>query len=91
VPPELDGEPWRRFLIQVVDDARAAHLHLLTIDSDRWTEQLAFRDALHRDPRLVQRYAALEQGLAVEHAYDREAYTGAKQDFVSIVLRRRPM
>ncbi len=90
VPPELDARPWRRFLVQVVDDVRVAHLHLLTADSERWAEQLAFRDALRRDPGLVQRYAAVKQELAAEHAGDREAYTVAKRDFISAVLRRPP-
>ncbi len=38
VPPELDVRPWRRFLVQVVDEARIAHLHLLTMNSERWGE-----------------------------------------------------
>lgn len=90
VPPDLDARPWRRFLVQVVDDVRVAHLHLLTTVSERWAEQLAFREALRSSPGLVQRYAALKQELAAEHAQDREAYTAAKTDFVSAVLHRRP-
>ncbi len=58
--------------------AGGAHLHLLTANGDRWGEQLAFRDALRGDPGLVQRYAALKQQLAAEHADDREAYTAAR-------------
>lgn len=46
--------------------------------------------ALRASPELVQRYAALEQELAAEHAQDREVYTAAKTDFVSAVLHRRP-
>jgi len=90
VPPDLDAKSWRRFLAQVVDDVRVAHLHLLIPDSERWAEQLAFRDALRGDPGLMQRYAALKQELAAEHAEDREAYTAAKTDFVTAVLGRRP-
>ncbi len=86
VPPELDARPWRRFLVQVVDDERVAHLHLLTADGDRWSEQLAFRDALRGDSGLVQRYAALKQQLAAEHGDDREVYTAAKTGFVRTVL-----
>jgi len=89
VPPELDVRPWRRFLVQVVDEVRIAHLHLLTMNSERWGEQLAFRDALRGAPGLVQRYAALKQQLAAEHADDREAYTAAKTDFVRSVLGAR--
>jgi len=90
VPPELDVRPWRRFLIQVVDDERVAQLHLLLVNGERWGEQLAFRDALRRDPGLVQQYAALKRQLATEHADDREAYTAAKTDFVRSVLGPRP-
>ncbi len=90
VPADLDARPWRRFLVHVVDDARAAHLHLLPAGSERWAEQLAFRDALRRDPGLVQRYAVLERRLAAEHADDREACTAGKEGFVSAVLGRPP-
>ena len=86
VPPELDARPWRRFLVQVLDGRRAAHLHVLPAGSERWYEQLAFRQALRVDPLLVQRYAALKEALVAEHADDREASTGAKADFVQAVL-----
>lgn len=88
VPSELDARPWRRLFVQVVDEHRAAHLHLLPGGSDRWSEQLAFRDALCADPVLVRRYADLKRKLAAEHAADREAYTAGKADFVRSVLRR---
>ncbi len=90
VPPELDVRPWRRFMVQVVDDARVAHLHLLTANGERWGEQLAFRDALRGDPGLAQRYASLKRELAAEHTDDREAYTAAKTDFVRSVLGPGP-
>lgn len=86
VPPELDARPWRRFLVQVIDEHRAAHLHLLPAGSPRWAEQLAFRDALRADPALVHRYAELKRTLATEHVTDREAYTAGKRDFVRRVL-----
>jgi len=54
VPAELDVRPWRRFLVLVVDEHRAAHLHLLPAGSARWSEQLAFRDALEVVPGLVE-------------------------------------
>jgi len=86
VPPELDARPWRRFLVQVVDGHRAAHLHLLLAGSPRWSEQLAFRDALRADPALVRAYAELKRSLAAQHATDREAYTDGKAAFVRSVL-----
>ncbi len=75
VPPELDGRPWRRLFVKVVDGRRAGNLHVMARGSARWGEQLAFRDALRADPALAQRYATLKQSLAVRHADDREAYT----------------
>ena len=86
VPPELDAQPWRRFLVQVRVDVRVAHLHLMTAGSEQWTEQLAFRDALRADADLRRRYAALKQALAAEHADDREAYTAGKTDFIRAAL-----
>lgn len=87
VPAELDARPWRRFLVQVVDEHRAAHLHLLPAGSPRWSEQLAFRDALRADVVLVHHYAELKSTLAAAHAADREAYTDGKADFVRSVLQ----
>lgn len=77
-----------RFLIQASGDVRTARLHLMTAGSERWSQQLAFRDALRADPGLRRRYAALKQQLAVEHAEDREAYTSAKMDFITAAVRR---
>ena len=90
VPPELDDRPWRRFLVQATGDVRVAHLHLLLAGSERWVQQLAFRDALRDEADLRQRYEALKRRLAVEHAEDREAYTEGKAAFVRAVVARRP-
>lgn len=90
VPPNLDARRWRRFLVKVVDEHRAAHLHLLPAGSPRWAKQLAFRDALRADPALVHRYAELKRTLAMQHPTDREAYTEGKADFVRRVLEEHP-
>ena len=91
VPVELDARPWRRLLVLVVDDHRAAHLHLLLATGPRWSEQLAFRDALRADPGLKREYAGLKRALAAEHGTDREAYTAGKEGFVrSVLLRTTP-
>ncbi len=86
VEPELDGRLWRRFLVS--DGRRVAHLHVMTRDSARWNEQLAFRDALRDDRRLVESYAAMKSALAARHVDDREAYTAAKSSFIRAVLDR---
>jgi GrpB-like predicted nucleotidyltransferase (UPF0157 family) len=88
VPPELDRRPHRRFFVRVSDDRRVAHLHVMTADSERWHQQLAFRDALRAEPALVRAYARLKAELADRHHDDREAYTAGKQRFVQEVLSR---
>lgn len=86
VDPDLDRRPWRGFLVKVTAGRRSAHLHLMTADSPRWGEQLAFRDALRADRALRQAYAGLKRELAARHAEDREAYSDAKGDFLRAVL-----
>lgn len=61
---------------------RTHHLHLIPVDSKRYTDELAFRDRLRADPDLAAKYLALKRHLARRFARDREAYTNAKSDFV---------
>jgi GrpB-like predicted nucleotidyltransferase (UPF0157 family) len=91
VPPELDsGGQWRRFFVQpdASGQRRVAHLHVIQAGHPRWADQIAFRDALRRDDRLARSYEDLKRRLAAAHPGDREAYTGAKSEFVAGVLRR---
>lgn len=89
VPRELDGWPWRRFLVKVDGGRRVAHLHLMSSTHPRWRQQLEFRDALLADAGLAQRYAALKMRLALQHSDDREAYTAGKGEFIAAVLQQR--
>lgn len=86
VPPDLDLRPWRRFLVQAVDDRRTAHLHLLTLATGRWHDQLRLREALRADPALAAAYATLKRRLATTHPADREAYSTAKTTFITEAL-----
>jgi GrpB-like predicted nucleotidyltransferase (UPF0157 family) len=88
VDPDLDQRPWRRFFVKIADDHRRAHLHLMTAETPRWEQQLAFRDTLRGAPSLIRAYAELKRELATRHAIDREAYTAAKADFIHMVLNR---
>jgi GrpB-like predicted nucleotidyltransferase (UPF0157 family) len=82
VDPDLDQRPWQRSFIKVTDGRRSAHLHVMTPDSPRWNQQIAFRDALRADPSLIADYATLKRTLAAKHTDNREAYTAAKSDFI---------
>jgi GrpB-like predicted nucleotidyltransferase (UPF0157 family) len=68
---------------------RTHHLHLLPIDSKRYTDELAFRDRLRADQRAAEEYLALKRDLARRFAHDREAYTDAKSDFVRRALSQQ--
>jgi GrpB-like predicted nucleotidyltransferase (UPF0157 family) len=88
VPPELDGQPWRRFFVKVSPDGlhRLAHLHLMSAGAARWDQQLRFRDALRASPALRDEYAAVKSRLASTYADDRERYTEEKATFVTRVM-----
>ncbi|HEX8093563.1 GrpB family protein [Jatrophihabitans sp.] len=87
VPPELDGRPYERFFVQVLDGHRVAHLHLLRAGSPQRTDLVRFRDLLRGNRHLAADYAALKAGLAAAHRDDRERYSAAKHGFVTDVLR----
>jgi len=86
VPVELDGRPWERFFVQVAQDRRCAHLHLLGVGSSQWFAHLEFRDALRASPSLAAEYGGLKTTLAIAHRNDREAYTRAKAEFITKTL-----
>jgi GrpB-like predicted nucleotidyltransferase (UPF0157 family) len=65
---------------------RTHHLHLVPADSQRYADELAFRDCLRADADTASAYALLKRELAQEFAQDREAYTEAKSDFIRRVL-----
>lgn len=66
---------------------RTHHLHLVPSESSRFRDELAFRDELRSDSQLVSEYSELKHSLAVQFANDREAYTDAKAEFITRVLR----
>ncbi|MBK9395014.1 MAG: GrpB family protein [Uliginosibacterium sp.] len=71
--------------------ARTHHLHLVPLDSQRWRDHIAFRDALRADASLRTAYESLKRSLAELHRDDREAYTAAKGPFIRQVLQQRAL
>lgn len=69
---------------------RTHHLHLVPAGSQRYRDELAFRDRLRADPQIASRYAALKRELAERHRDDRDAYTDAKSAFVRATLPGDP-
>jgi GrpB-like predicted nucleotidyltransferase (UPF0157 family) len=68
---------------------RTHHLHLVPVGTQRYTDELAFRDRLRADPQAAEEYLALKRDLARRFSHDREAYTDAKSSFVRRVLDQR--
>ncbi len=80
------GIPTREFFRR--GEPRAYHVHLTQVGSSFWSDHLAFRDALRRDPRAREEYARLKSALATQHPRNREAYIEGKTAFVQAVLAR---
>lgn len=88
VAPHLDQRPWRRLFVKVAGEQRTAHLHIMTTETPRWHQQIAFRDALRADPAIKADYTALKQAVAQRYSDDREAYSAAKESFIQAILGR---
>jgi GrpB-like predicted nucleotidyltransferase (UPF0157 family) len=67
---------------------RTHHLHLVPTGSQRFHEELAFRDLLRGHADMAREYGALKCRLAEEFEHDRAAYTAAKVDFIRAALDR---
>lgn len=65
---------------------RTHHLHLVPTHSERFVDELAFRDYLRAHGDRAREYAELKRGLAARHRQDREAYTDGKAEFVHATL-----
>ena len=65
---------------------RTHHLHLVPASSQRFVDELAFRDYLRAHDDRARAYERLKVGLARAHPRDREAYTEGKSDFVRATL-----
>jgi GrpB-like predicted nucleotidyltransferase (UPF0157 family) len=67
---------------------RTHHLHLVPTGSDRFADELGFRDRLRADPDTARAYAKLKRELATRFRDDREAYTDAKREFIAGILAK---
>ena len=84
------AEPHHRLFVRFVDPAMTArthNLHLVEAGGRYWKDRLLFRDYLREHPKTAAKYARLKYELARRYRDDREAYTRAKADFVSGIVR----
>jgi GrpB-like predicted nucleotidyltransferase (UPF0157 family) len=66
---------------------RSHHIHIVPAEGNEW-DRVLFRDYLRAHPDETARYAALKRDLATRFQNDREAYTGAKGDYIIGVLEK---
>lgn len=85
--PEHEGAlPMRRYFTLTPPDSLRVHVHAVVRKGRLWCDHLAFRDALHNDNVLRDRYQALKLALAERYAQDKSAYTEAKAPFIREVI-----
>jgi GrpB-like predicted nucleotidyltransferase (UPF0157 family) len=85
---EYHGELRPGWLFFRTDDPHDRHLHVVERDGQDWWSQLAFRDALRADSKLVADYERVKIELAERFADDRAGYTAGKGEFVNSILER---
>jgi GrpB-like predicted nucleotidyltransferase (UPF0157 family) len=73
----------RRFLCYPTAARRTHHLHLVD-EPGELARRLHFRDRLRADPVLASEYVGLKRALAERYRDDREAYTEAKSEFMTL-------
>jgi GrpB-like predicted nucleotidyltransferase (UPF0157 family) len=84
--PDDPNRDYRMWFLRPRPEARTHHLHIIQQDHPAARAEVEFRDILRKDPAVREAYAALKDGLAVQHRTDRDAYTDAKTDFIRSVL-----
>jgi GrpB-like predicted nucleotidyltransferase (UPF0157 family) len=67
---------------------RTHHIHIVEHNSNYWQARILFRDFLRAHHEDANRYAQLKLKLMKQYTFDREAYTDAKYDFISSILKK---
>jgi GrpB-like predicted nucleotidyltransferase (UPF0157 family) len=78
--------PDRRYFVRPEGETVRVHLHAVLLGGPLWQQHLYFRNALRKEPLLLEQYAVLKRALAAAHAGDKAAYTEAKAPFIRQVL-----
>jgi GrpB-like predicted nucleotidyltransferase (UPF0157 family) len=81
--------PFRRYFRKMRVGRRTHQIHLVERSNTEWWDRhLLFRDYLRADPEIAGEYAHLKYELSDRFGEDRVAYTDAKTEFISEVVRR---
>ena len=89
VPEFVQVLPFRRYFRKMREGRRTHQVHLVERSNTEWWDRhLLFRDYLRVHPEVAEEYARLKYELSNRFGEDREAYTDAKTEFISEVVRR---
>lgn len=78
------GIPAHHIFTRGRDSSERTHiLHIVDCNTDEWTLNLAFRDALRRDPALRGKYVEAKERAAAEAPEGRARYTALKSGFIT--------
>jgi GrpB-like predicted nucleotidyltransferase (UPF0157 family) len=83
--PKL-GLPNRRFFRKGEWRKGTHHVHVYSVNSEEWSNNLLFRNYLRTHPEKVEEYAQLKRRLASIYSEDRTTYTNLKAPFIQSVI-----
>jgi GrpB-like predicted nucleotidyltransferase (UPF0157 family) len=87
--PELEQQmPFRRYFRKPPGGRRTHQIHLVErSDAAFWDRHVLFRDYLRAHPEVAEGYSRLKYEVSERFREDRAAYTDAKTDFITEVVR----
>ncbi|MBV9576794.1 MAG: GrpB family protein [Gammaproteobacteria bacterium] len=89
LPALESGIPERRYLQKLNEKSEhLVHIHIVVKGERLWNEYINFRDYLIAHPEEAHAYNLLKLELKEKFAYDREAYTNGKANFIQAILRK---
>jgi GrpB-like predicted nucleotidyltransferase (UPF0157 family) len=87
----VNPNPEQMLFVKFADAGRTSrthNLHVMEAGGDLWNDMLVFQDHLRLHLEAADEYARLKHVLAERFRDDREAYTRAKTDFISVMLEQ---
>ena len=67
-------------------DTRSCHIHVVPYESEKWKDDLAFRDYLKNNEDAARAYEKVKEELALKYPDDRSSYTKGKEEIIHQLL-----
>ena len=69
-------------------DTRSCHIHVVPYESEKWKDDLAFRDYLRNHEDAAKAYEKVKEELALKYPDDRSSYTKGKEEIIHQLLEQ---